>query len=99
MLGGLVRPYPQLVAGTPTSYGYVPKTHVFTATYSTSRVSGAGRFGADAVSQFEIPRIDYPNGYQVSVAGGYVVSGAGDPLLLVAAAGGATSVRLTVTPA
>ncbi|HEX3707545.1 MAG TPA: cellulase family glycosylhydrolase [Mycobacteriales bacterium] len=97
VLDGLARPYPQLVAGTPTSYGYSPKTHVFFATYSTSHVSGSGRFPGNSVSQFEIPRAAYPHGYKVSVKGGAVVSGSGDSLLLVASSG-ASTVTVTVSP-
>jgi endoglycosylceramidase len=98
VLGGLARAYPQLVAGTPMSYSYNPKTHVFAATYSTSHVAGPGRFPANSVSQFEIPRVAYPHGYAVTVSGGAAVSGSADSLLLVASAKGASTVTVTVTP-
>jgi endoglycosylceramidase len=94
----LSRPYPQLVAGTPQRWSYDPSTHVFTATYSTARADGHGRFGSNAISQFEVPATAYPDGYDVTVTGGQPVSGENDSLLLVAAAPGARDVSVTVTP-
>ncbi|HVV77546.1 MAG TPA: cellulase family glycosylhydrolase [Mycobacteriales bacterium] len=99
VLASLARPYPQLIAGTPTGYGYDATSHVFTASYSTGRAKGSGRFGGDAVSQFAVPRIAYPHGYEVSTVGGAVVSGNDDPLLLIAANPGAKRVSVRVTPA
>lgn len=98
-LRALARPYPQLVSGTPQAWRYDTTTRVFTASYSTERADGRGSFGANAVSEFEVPRLAYPHGYDVTVAGGQVVSGDGDSLLLVAASPGATQVSLTVAPA
>ncbi|MGN6472131.1 MAG: cellulase family glycosylhydrolase [Mycobacteriales bacterium] len=95
----LARPYPQLVSGTPLSWSYSPTNHVLAASYSTARADGSGRFGANAVSQFEIPRTAYPHSYAVTVSGGQVVSGDGDSILLVAANPGARTVSLTVAPA
>jgi endoglycosylceramidase len=98
VVDGLVRPYPQLVAGTPLHWSYSPATHDFAAAYSTHRASGAGRFGAGAISQFEIPKVAFPNGYDATVTGGRVVSARNAPVLLIAAARGASSVAVSVTP-
>jgi endoglycosylceramidase len=98
-LTSLARPYPQLVSGIPAGYGYSPNTHVFTASYSTQRARGKGSFGTNAVSQFSIPRLAYPQGYVASVTGGQVVSGANSPLLLITADAGARRVTVEVTPA
>jgi endoglycosylceramidase len=98
VLTALSRPYPQLVSGVPAGFAYNAKSHVFTATYSTERADGGGSFGTNAVSQFSVPRLAYPNGYDVTVQGGQVVSGADSPLLLVTADGGAKRVSVKVTP-
>jgi endoglycosylceramidase len=98
VLASLARPYPQLLAGIPAVYGYNATSHVFGATYSTERAGGNGRFGPNAVSQFSIPRIAYPRGYDVSVSGGQVVSGTNSPLLLITADPGAKRVTVKVTP-
>lgn len=99
VLSSLARPYPQLVSGTPQSWAYDAAAHVFTASYSPARANRSGRFAANAVSQFEIPKLAYPHGYDVTVTGGAAVSGTGDPVLLIAASPGARTVALTVTPA
>jgi endoglycosylceramidase len=98
VLASLARPYPQLLAGIPSGYGYNATSHVFGATYATERAGGNGRFGPNAVSQFSIPRIAYPRGYDVSVSGGQVVSGTNSPLLLITADPGAKRVTVKVTP-
>src|SRR5579864_3139884 len=40
VLQALARPYPQAVAGTPTSWSFDPTTKRFTLTYSTARAGG-----------------------------------------------------------
>ncbi|HVT63959.1 MAG TPA: cellulase family glycosylhydrolase [Mycobacteriales bacterium] len=99
VLTSLSRPYPQLVAGVPAGYGYNATSHVFTAAYSTERADGSGSYGTNAVSQFSIPRLAYPHGYDVTVTGGQVVSGTNSPLLLITADAGAKRVSVMVTPA
>jgi endoglycosylceramidase len=94
----LARPYPQLLSGTPQGWSYTPASHVFTASYSTTRADGRGSFGSNAISQFEIPKAAYPHGYDVVVTGGAVVSGDADALLLIAADSGAKTVTVKVTP-
>jgi endoglycosylceramidase len=97
-LRSLSRPYPQLLSGIPAGWCYNANTRVFTASYSTERAAGNGRFGTNAVSQFSIPRLAYPQGYAVSVTGAQVVSGANSPLLLLTADAGAKRVTVKVTP-
>lgn len=94
LLGALTRAYPQAVAGTPTSYGYVPSTGVFRLRYTTAKVGG-GWFAAGARTRIAIPAGSYPRGTRVTVAGGRVVSRA-DHVLVIASSPGATAVSVTV---
>ena len=73
VLDALVRPYPQIVAGTPLGWSYDPATGNFTLSYSTNRVSG-GAFSVGSRTTVELPPLDYPTGYSVRVTGARVVS-------------------------
>jgi endoglycosylceramidase len=44
-----------------------------------------------------VPAIEYPNGYEVSVTGGQVVSAPNAPELVIASDGSANAVSVTVT--
>jgi Glycoside hydrolase family 5 C-terminal domain len=99
LLGGLNRPHPKYIAGTAKSSSYSPKTYVYVETYSTEHSDDSGQYPANSVSQFVIPKADYPHSYTVSVKGGYVVSGSGDALLLIASARNAKTIHLLVKPA
>ena len=94
----LASPYPQLVSGTPISWGFDQPSETFTAQYSTKSAAGVGRFQPGSVTEFVVPAVQYPNGYGVAVTGGAVLSDAGAPLLKVAACPGASTVSVTVTP-
>ena len=96
MLDALAVPHPDLVSGTPGSYGYDTSTQVFTLTYSTERADGAGAFAAGSQTSISVPAVQYASGYQVAVAGGTVLSRGG--VLQVASCPGATSVTVTVSP-
>ncbi|MCV7384977.1 cellulase family glycosylhydrolase [Mycolicibacter longobardus] len=95
-LAVLSEPYPQAIAGTPESWSFSNGT--FQLSYSTEMADGSGHFGAGTHTEISVPPIQYPNGYQVSVTGGHVVSAAGAPVLVIAADGPGT-VHVTVTPA
>jgi endoglycosylceramidase len=74
-LAALVEPYPHLIAGTPLSWSYDRSSRSFTLRYSTSRVSGRGRFKAGSRTEIATPRLVYPGGrYIVRVSGGVVSS-------------------------
>jgi endoglycosylceramidase len=88
----LSRAYPQAVAGTPVSYGYDLTTRVFHLFYVPQPDDGA-----PTVIYLPTAR-DYPQGYQVSVVGGQVVSTQGAEHLLVSNDDGASTVQVTVTP-
>jgi endoglycosylceramidase len=97
-LGLLERPYPQLVAGTPRAWSYDPATRSFGFAYTTARAGGGQAFGARSRTTVFVPRLQYAHGYRVSVTGGRVVSRAGAQLLVIAAARGARSVSVSVSP-
>lgn len=96
-LAALAEPYPQAISGTPTSWSF--EDGVFRLGYTTARADGDGAFAAGSQTSISVPAIEYPNGYQVSVTGGQVVSAPGAALLLIASNPGATTVSVTVRPA
>ena len=71
---------------------------MFRLCYSTERPDRAGRFSPGAQTLVSVPPIEYPNGYQVAVKGGQVVSPPNAPVLTVVADAGAESVDVVVTP-
>ena len=95
----LTWPSPRLIAGTPQGWNWNSSASTFTAAYSTARAADGGSFPAGAVSTFFVHPRFFPNGYQVQVTGGKVVSAANAAWLQIAALAGANSVTLSVTPA
>lgn len=69
-LGALTRAYPQVIAGTPTSWSYDASTRTFSLDYDTRRADGAGRFQAGATSTVFVPRRYFPRGIQIVQLGG-----------------------------
>lgn len=96
LLGQLVRPYPQAIAGTPTSWSYDTSTHGFALTYSTT--PAGHRLASRAATEVFLPSLVYPRGYTASVTGGCILSRPGVQLLQIANRHGAKTVRLSVTP-
>jgi endoglycosylceramidase len=94
-LKALAEPYPQAVAGTPSSWSF--SSGVFHLTYTTARADGQGRFAAGAETDVAVPAIQFPAGYQVTVTGAHVVSAAGAPELQLASNPGATTVKVTIS--
>jgi hypothetical protein len=94
-LGVLVRPYPQLVAGTPSGWKFDADKKVFTLAYSTTRADG-GQFAGRPLTEVYVPKRQYPNGYKVKVQGAGVASTAGAQILELQACPGAKSVKLEV---
>jgi endoglycosylceramidase len=62
LLGSLVRPYPERVAGIPLSYGFDAATSVFTMRYEPDA-------GVAAPTVIVVPARVYPNGYSVECDG------------------------------
>jgi endoglycosylceramidase len=84
-LDQLVRPYPQVVAGTPESWSYGD---------GTFRARWIARKGE---SEITLPARVYPNGYAAQVQGGSITSAKGARLLRVRACTGSPEVAVTVT--
>jgi endoglycosylceramidase len=93
----LVRPYPQLIAGTPQSWQFDPDTKLFTLAYSTER-AGGGQFAGNPLTEIYVPKRQYPQGYSVQARGAGVASAAGDQILALRACPGAAGVTVRVTP-
>ncbi|CAJ1497731.1 hypothetical protein [[Mycobacterium] holstebronense] len=93
----LAQPYPLAVAGTPGAWSFADGT--FSFSYSTEMASGSGHFAAGTQTEISVPALQYPDGYQVSVTGGHVVSAPGAPVLVIASDSAASTITVTVTPA
>lgn len=91
----LAQPYPQVTSGTPQSWSFDNGT--FDYTYSTQRVDGTGTFAAGSETIIATPAVQFPNGYQVTVTGGHVVSAPNATKLVIASNEGASEVRVVVT--
>ncbi len=87
----LIRPYAQAIAGTPQAMSFDTSSKAFSLTYAPRT--------STAPTEIFLPARQYPNGYQVSVQGGQVVSVAGASLLQVTNNDGASQVQVKVTPA
>ncbi|MEA2273039.1 MAG: endoglycosylceramidase, partial [Solirubrobacteraceae bacterium] len=68
----LSRPYPQVVAGTPTQYGFAGDR--FTLGFRTDRANGSGSFAPYTATEIVMPARQYPNGYGVTVKNGTILS-------------------------
>jgi len=95
----LVEPYPQLVSGTPLSWGFDSSTRVFRLKYSTARAAGGRRFRAGSITEIAIPARVYSGRYAVRASGAALVSSPGAPVLVLASCRGARTATVTVRPA
>jgi endoglycosylceramidase len=89
------RPYPQAVAGTPTSYGFDPDSHRFELSYSTRSPRGA-RLPRHLLTEVFVAPIQYPRGYAVESSGARVVSKPGARVLKLRRSSDASSVTVAV---
>lgn len=92
----LAEPYPQAVAGTPTSWSFSSGT--FRLSYSTVRPNGAGSFPAGSETDIAVPAVHYPNGYSVQVTGGIAASAPNATTLCILSSPTASMITVTVTP-
>jgi endoglycosylceramidase len=94
----LVEPYPQVVAGTPRSWGFEPASRTFRLAFTIGRASGHGRFPAGSLTEIATPSLVYNGRYAAVVRGGAIVSRSGAGALVVASCPGARSVSVAVAP-
>ncbi len=92
----IVRPYPALTAGTPGDWNFDRESGVFTYTWSTAKVDGSGSWPPRSVTEIVLPKRAYPNGYEVSITGGTVVSQPGAQILQIASTVDANTVSIEV---
>jgi endoglycosylceramidase len=98
-LAVLAEPYPRLVSGTPSSYSFDLRSHVFRLSYSTRGPSGH-RFGAGSCTAVVVPPVQFPRGYVVEVSGARVTSAPDAGVLTLSQLSNAgRTVRVEITPA
>jgi endoglycosylceramidase len=97
-LEALVEPYPQVVSGTPLSWGFNRESATFSLKYSTQSADGKKSFRARSLTQSATPKLSYPSGYAIQVTGGKAVSKPGSNVLSVASCPGAKEVSVTAAP-
>lgn len=94
-LDAITRPYPRLIAGTPTSWSYNVATDGFALRYRPVPVGG-GSFPLGTTSQIVLPSLHYPHGYVPEVLGATILSAPNASVLVIAACPGATAVTVEV---
>src|SRR5919198_1946393 len=87
----LDRPYPQVVAGTPTAFGYDADSDTFRLAYSTKTPRGE-RLGRAMKTTVYVPQRHYPDGYQARTKGAEVTSRPGARYLVLRRDSGASTV-------
>ena len=98
-LHALVEPYPQVIAGTPRSWGYERSADTFKLAFSTGSVGDGGAFRTGSLTEVATPPLDYPTGYAAAASGAAIVSPARAVTLELAQCPGTAQVSLTVAPA
>lgn len=86
-----------MISGIPDSYSFDNGTLQFS--YFTEEADGLGSFPAGSQTTISVPSVEFPDGYQVSVTGGEVVSAPNASDLIIASNAGASTVAVTVSPA
>jgi endoglycosylceramidase len=96
-LKALDRPYPQVVAGTPTSFGYDRGTNAFHLDYRTKAPNGQP-LSRRLNTRVYVPQSHYPHGYRATASGARVISESDSRYLLLKRKSGARQVRLKIQP-
>jgi endoglycosylceramidase len=94
----LIRPYPQVTAGTPRPWTWNAGAKTFDYSWSTTAPDGH-RFHKGARTEISVPALHFPDGYEVAVSGATVVSDPGARLLVLAQNRGAQTVSVHVSQA
>lgn len=97
IVDAIVEPYPQVISGTPVSWGFDRSTRKFTFRYRTARASGRGAFGPGVLTEIAVPVLVYAHGYAVHATGAAIVSKAGARVLRIASCPRAKRISVTVT--
>jgi len=91
----LERPYPQVIAGTPTAFGYDRDTGVFKLADSSMTPAGDVLPRRSKTTVY-VPRSHYSDGYDVRVTGAEVTSKPGSRYLVLKRDAGAAKVTVRV---
>jgi endoglycosylceramidase len=91
------RPYPQIVAGTPTGWSFDADTKVFELDYSTTAPKGK-RLRGKVKTVVYVPETHYPDGYRVNVRGANIRSKPDSDLLVLQRTKQAQEVSVAVRP-
>jgi endoglycosylceramidase len=97
-LRALVEPYPQLISGTPLSWGFDPTSRRFKFRYTTARAGRHGRFQLGALTEIATPALVYRGHYAARVRGGAILSKRGATILRIASCRRARTIIVTVSP-
>jgi len=89
LIGVLVRPYPEWIAGTPIAYAFDATTSRFSFAYKPDRAIAAP-------TQIVVPERVYPNGYTIECGGCAIEKAAGLVRILTPAT--TSSATVTITP-
>jgi endoglycosylceramidase len=97
IIHALVEPYPQVVSGTPLSWGFVRSKKIFHFKFTTRKASGRGRFPGNSMTWIAVPKLVFPHGYTVRIEGGRIASESALGMLGIAScAGGSPTIRVTI---
>ncbi len=92
----ITEPYPRVIAGTPLNYGYDPASNTMTLSYSKNGANGS-EVPFIFPTEIAVPVRNYPLGYNAKVTGGFVISPANSPQLLMIRNPNASTVSVTIT--
>ena len=95
VLNAVVRPYPRIVAGSPTRYGFDRRSKRFEALFTTKLPNG--RPAGDLESEVFVPRLHYGDAYRATVRGAEISGGLGTQVVRLRNCPGADSVTITIT--